>query len=119
MAKKDLEEAWKLYPEDKDLQKYKRLTQEDEEMEERLKKILSNAESLKGKDYIDFIIPVLQQNPTATLSEEDLKKLKDSLFTDKELPLYFNAKGGVKALVHALEANIQALDTVQKLVETD
>ena len=59
LALKDLEEAEKLMPEDKDVIRYKRLTLEDIKQEKVIKKIMSNSELLKGKDYLDFILEFL------------------------------------------------------------
>jgi len=74
LALKDLEEAKKLYPEDKDVEKLTKLTLEDIELDKRVRNIMGNSELLKGKEYIDFILDFLQgkkdeqppaQNPKA------------------------------------------------------
>ena len=59
LALKDLEEAQKLYPEDKDVDKLTKLTVEDIELEKRIRNIMGNSELLKGKEYIDFILDFL------------------------------------------------------------
>ena len=60
LALKDLEEAKKLYPEDKDVEKIHKLTLEDIELEKRIRNIMGNSELLKGKEYLDFILDFLQ-----------------------------------------------------------
>ena len=59
LALKDLEEAEKLFPEDKDVKKFNALTLEDIELEKRVRNIMSNSELLKGKEYIDFLLDFL------------------------------------------------------------
>ena len=60
LALKDLDEAAKLVPGDKDVEKLTKLTKEDIEVEAMIKKIMSNAELLKGKEYLDYILDFLQ-----------------------------------------------------------
>ena len=60
MALRDLEEAKKLFPEDKDVHKLTSLTVEDMELDKRIRNIMGNSELLKGKEYIDFILDFLQ-----------------------------------------------------------
>lgn len=57
---KDLDEAGRLEPGDEQVAKFKKLTQEDIEVEARVRKIMGSAEMLKGKEYIDFILDFLQ-----------------------------------------------------------
>jgi hypothetical protein len=52
----DLKEAALLYPEDKDVEKMRKLTEEDMELEERVKVILANSDALLGKEYLDFFL---------------------------------------------------------------
>ena len=59
-ALKDLDEAMKLCPAEKDPQRLKDLYLEDQELDKRINDIMSNADSLKGKEFIDFIIWYLQ-----------------------------------------------------------
>jgi tetratricopeptide (TPR) repeat protein len=59
LALKDLESAGKLVPGDKDVERYTILTNEDIELEKKIAVIMSNAEALKGKAYIDFILDFL------------------------------------------------------------
>jgi hypothetical protein len=55
LALKDLVEAKKLYPADADVDKLSKLTTEDIEVDQRIRKIMGNSELLKGKEYLDFI----------------------------------------------------------------
>jgi DNA-binding transcriptional MerR regulator len=59
-ALKDLDEAMKLCPAEKDPQRLRDLYLEDQELDKRINDIMSNADSLKGKEFIDFIIGYLQ-----------------------------------------------------------
>ena len=58
-ALKDLVEAEKLIPGDKDVAKLRKLTEEDIELQKRVNSIMSNASLLKGKEYLDFILDFL------------------------------------------------------------
>lgn len=59
LALKDIEEAAKLYPEEQDVEKQRKLTIEDMELDKRVRNIMSNSDLLKGKDYIEFILDFL------------------------------------------------------------
>mmetsp|Transcript_20641 Transcript_20641/g.19632 ORF Transcript_20641/g.19632 Transcript_20641/m.19632 type:complete len:130 (+) Transcript_20641:698-1087(+) len=59
LALKDLESAESLLPGDKDVERFIKLTREDQEYEVRVKTIMSNSELLKGKEYLDFILEFL------------------------------------------------------------
>ena len=59
-AIKDLDEAMKLCPGEKDPTRLKNLYLEDQELDKRINEIMSNADSLKGKEFIDFILEYLQ-----------------------------------------------------------
>jgi len=43
-----------------DAAKWIRLTEQDKEHEEKLASIMANAESLKGKEYIDYLLAFLK-----------------------------------------------------------
>lgn len=58
-AIQDLDEAQKLLPEEKDPKRLKTLYLEDQDLENRINKIMENAEALKGKEYIDFLLSYL------------------------------------------------------------
>jgi hypothetical protein len=48
-----------LLPNESDPERLRKLYEEDKQLEIRIKNILSNAESLKGKDFIDFLLDYL------------------------------------------------------------
>ena len=90
LALKDIEEAEKLEPTDKDALRFKKLTLEDIELERTIKNIMSNAELLKGKEYLDFLLDFLQGKKDGLahavkkfcyheITEEESKKLSDNL----------------------------------------
>lgn len=122
LALKDLEEARKLYPEDKEVEKLVLVTKEDMELEARIRNIMSNSDLLKGKEYLDFLLDFLQgkkdeQTPTFKdgrlclheLGESEAQKLEQTLLTDKDITYYFQAKDGLKVLVDSLHFNQLAL----------
>lgn len=75
LALQDLEEADKLFPGDKDVQRLKALTLEDIEMERRVASIMENADALKGKEWIDFLLKFLQgQNDEQKTGESAKRK---------------------------------------------
>lgn len=133
LALKDIAEAEKLYPEDKDVKKFQAITLEDIELEKRIKNIMSNSEALKGKEYIDFLLDFLQgkkdevqQDPKKErkycvheLVVEESKKLFEALKTDKDVIYYFNVKDGLKVLVDSLNFNCHSLQIIQKILEDE
>jgi len=81
---------------------------------------MGNAELLKGKEYIDFILDFLQgrkdEQPHTVkkfcyyeLTAEAADKLKEILVKDADMIYYFNVKDGFKTLVSSLELNTHAL----------
>ena len=61
LAKKDFEGAKKWQNDDEtDVDKWLRLNEADRLHEEKLKKIMENADSLKGKEYIDYLLAYLR-----------------------------------------------------------
>lgn len=61
MAKDDFEAAQKLQKEgETDAAKWIRLNEQDRVHEEKLASIMANAESLKGKEYIDYLLAFLK-----------------------------------------------------------
>lgn len=89
-ALKDLIEADKLVPGDKDVARLMKLTEEDIELEARITNIMSNSNLLKGKEYLDFILEFLQGKKDEVqhkekkdcyyeLQPEDAVKIKDTL----------------------------------------
>lgn len=58
-AIKDCDNAAALMPKETDPAKLKKQYEEDKLHNEHIAKIMSNAESLKGKDFIDFLLKYL------------------------------------------------------------
>lgn len=76
---------------------------------------MTNADSLKGKEYIDYVLDFLQGKKEAEplkekkncyheLTKEDAEKLKSTL-EDQDMIYYFNIRDGMKSLVESLEFN--------------
>lgn len=59
LAFKDLEQAMKLLPDEKDPAKLIAAYKEDQELEARIAEIMENSQSLKGKQFVDFILEFL------------------------------------------------------------
>lgn len=59
---------------EKDTDKWIALNKADQEHEERLTKIMANAEALKGKDYIDYLLAFLKGKKDTIDAEEQAKK---------------------------------------------
>jgi len=135
-AIRDLDEAAKIYPEEKDPARLKLKYQQDKELEERINAIMANSDSLKGKEFIDFLLDYLQGKgpqpeesadsaagtgksvPKARLpkyckhelKKDEAKKLKGVLSDGGDDMLwYFNAKDGFKVLVASLHFGLEAL----------
>jgi len=63
LAHADFVEAEKLQKEgETDAAKWIKLNAQDQEHEEKLSEIMANAESLKGKEYIDYLLAYLKGN---------------------------------------------------------
>lgn len=133
LALKDLIEAGKLFPGDKDVERLTKLTNEDIELEQRIRKIMGNSELLKGKEYIDFLLDFLQGKKDDApppqqqdqkfcfheLTAEESAKLKGTLSADKDIAYYFNVRNGFKVLVDSLHYNTNALEIIQSLLDND
>lgn len=130
-AIKDCENAAVLMPKETDPTKLLKQYQEDKIHEEHIAKIMSNSESLKGKDFIDFLIKYLmgfthQPEPKPgfrppkycvnELKQEEAKKLLIILKESTELQYYFNAKDGFKTLVDSLHFGSEALSVLEGLL---
>lgn len=90
---------------------------------------MSNAELLKGKEYLDYILDFLQgKKDTETYKEkkfcyhdltaEDTNKLKETL-VDQDIIYYFNLKNGFKTLIDSLKFNLHALPLLQTILDKD
>ena len=105
--------------------------------EEKLKAIMENAESLKGKEYIDYLLAFLKgkkdenAQPAADSKEkkkrknqichheftkEDCKKLT-SILNAEDMVYYFSVSDGMKLLVDSLHISTQSLKLLQDLLE--
>jgi len=99
---------------------------------------MENAEALKGKEYIDFLLQYLQGKDSQPedgekkkvagrqpefckneLKKDEASKLKGILVADADLVLYFNAKDGFKVLVDSLAFGIEALPILSELLPND
>ena len=56
----DLEEAHKLFPNESDPLRLKEKYEADRELEEKINAIMADSDSLKGKEFIDFLLNYLQ-----------------------------------------------------------
>eukprot|EP00347_Sterkiella_histriomuscorum_P021645 403333259 len=130
LALTDLIEAEKLTPGDKDIARFTKLTEEDIEHEQKITNIMSNANLLKGKEYLDFILDFLQGKKDETLpkekkfcyydlQQEDADKIKEILLSDQDMIYYFNVKNGFKTLVDSLSFNTNALAIIQPVLDSD
>jgi hypothetical protein len=92
---------------------------------------MSNSESLKGKDFIDFMFDYfsgkshkpellpgvrLPKNCVNELKADEAAKLLKILKDSEELMYYFNAKDGFKALVDSLNFGCEALTILEALL---
>ena len=129
LALKDLESAGVLFPEDKDVLRFIKLTQEDMEMAQRLASIMQNSATLEGKEYLDFLLDFLSGKTDGEehkekkacyhgLTVEQVQKVGEIL-NSNDLVHYFNAKGGFKCLVEALEYDTAHVKIIQRVLEKD
>lgn len=92
---------------------------------------MSNSESLKGKEFIDFILDYLTgkthkpepkpgfrvpKNCANQLNTDEAKKLVNILKDSTELSYYFNAKDGFKTLVDSLHFSYDAFTVLEALL---
>ena len=138
LAKADFEEAKKWQKDQEtDVDKWLSLNEADRLHEEKLKAIMDNADSLAGKEYIDYLLSFLrgkkddslQQNAAGTkkrrgqicfheFTKEENAKLKKTLAA-ADMVYYFNVQEGLKVLVDSLYITPQALPLVQELLDKD
>ena len=127
----DCQNASEIMPNEKDPARLIAQYKEDKEHEARITKIMSNAGSLKGKEFIDFLFEYMSgrshepekqkgvyypDHCKNELKEEEAKKLKDILKSDEELMYYFNAKDGFKCLVDSLHLGFEGLAILEELL---
>lgn len=127
-AVQDCTHAGKLFPKENDPAKFIKQYQEDKEHEERITKIMANSESLKGKEFLDFMFDYMsgkshqpEQKPGVRLPKNCVNELKADeakkmleILRDEELAYYFNAKGGFKALVDSLFFGPEGLNILEE-----
>ena len=104
MTQKDREQAEKL----------RKTTEEDIEVEKRVAHIMSNAQLLKGKEYLDFILQFLQGKEgdcCHEITKEQTEKMLEAL-SDADVVYYFNEKHGFKTLTASLQYNANALELI-------
>ncbi len=92
---------------------------------------MANSESLKGKEYIDFLLGFLKGHTHTPelkpgqrlpkhchneLKSEEAAKLLDILKDSEELVYYFNCKDGFKVLVDSLYHGVEALKILSTLL---
>lgn len=139
LAKQDFEEAKKIEQEGgTDCEKWLKLNEEDREHHKKINNIMCNADSLKGKEYIDYLIdfltgkkdkkdlaPTEQEKKNSKkrkqicvheISIEESMKLSETLQND-DMVYYFSVKEGLKVLVDSLYISTNALDLIQKVLE--
>lgn len=95
---------------------------------------MSNSESLKGKEFIDFLLDFLtgkthqpelkvgvriQKHCANELKADEAKKLNGILKSAEELVFYFNAKDGFKTLVDSLYYSVAALEILSEVLPTN
>ena len=118
LAKVDFEDA-KRWQNDQetDVDKWLRLNEADRLHEEKLKTIMENADSLKGKEYIDYLLAFLKGKKDESagagtkkrknqicfheFTKEEHSKLKKTLVAE-DMVYYFNVNDGLKVLVDSL-----------------
>jgi len=95
---------------------------------------MANAESLKGKEYIDFLLKFLKSKQQEEgkeeekgrkkreqvcfqeLTKEECQKLSDTLEAE-DMIYYFNVNDGCKVLVDSLYISTTGLKLIQDLLE--
>lgn len=92
---------------------------------------MANSETLKGKDFIDFLLDYmtgkshkpelkpgvrLPKHCVNELKADEVKKLLEILKGSEELALYFNAKDGFKSLVDSLNFGMDALAILEAML---
>jgi len=142
LAKADFIEAKKIQNEgEADAEKWLKFTEEDEEHQNKLNAIMANAEALKGKEYIDYLINFLKgkkddQMPSLTkdqeaankkinrrqvcfheLNADECNKLSKVL-DDEKMVYYFNVNEGFKVLIDSLYFSTSGLKLIKKMIET-
>ena len=134
LAMNDFEEAGRLIPTETDPAKWQALTAKDKEHAEKLTKIMENADSLAGKEYIDYLLLFLKGKKDVDPLKKDAKnkkrkqicfheitqEQKDKLakiLEDSDMVYYFNVQEGCALLVDSLYESTIALGLIQTMLE--
>ena len=136
LAHEDFLEAKKLQKEgETDVDKWMKLNESDREHEEKIGKIMANADSLKGKEYIDYLLAFLKGKKDETAPKQDEKtkkkrtqicfyKFDEEAYTKlseilkvEEMVYYFNVNDGCKVLVDSLYISTNALPLLQTILD--
>lgn len=134
LAMNDFEEAGVLFPAETDPAKFQGLTTKDKEHAERLKTIMENADSLAGKEYIDYLLLFLKGVKDVDPLQKDAKNKKRKqicfheitkeqkeklakILEDSDMVYYFNVQEGCAMLVDSLHESTIALDLIQSVLE--
>jgi len=132
----DLVEAQKLYPEQEGPKKLHKTYEDDWEHEKRVGRIMADADNLKGKEYVDFLLNFLQGKHLAEeeeghlrkgprlpkyckleLNDENATKLRSVLKDQGEdVTLYMNTRDGMKVLCDSLEFNDNGIDILSDVL---
>ena len=110
-----------------DTEKWIKLNEGDRLHEEKISKIMANADSLKGKEYIDYLLAFLKGKKDETAPEQDVKTKKKrtqvcfhtfdeeackkltEVLKSEDMVYYFNVNEGCKVLVDSLYMSTDAL----------
>lgn len=136
MAKEDFEEAKKLQKEgETNAEKWLTLTEADRLHEEKISNIMANAEALKGKEYIDYLLTFLKGKKDGAPNTEEKKNKKKrvpichhriekeeseklaKILEDEDMVYYFNVNDGMKILVDSLYISTEVLPLIQTILE--
>lgn len=138
LAISDFEEARKLQrPDEVDADKWIRLTKEDQAHQEKIAKIMANAGTLRGKEYIDYLLAFLkgkkdEEEPAEEnknkkkrkqvcfheVTPEECKKLTKTL-EDQDMVYYFTVNDGFRIIVDSLYLSTTCLPLLQKQLESN
>jgi hypothetical protein len=87
LAIKDLEDAHKLLPTEADPPKLIAAYKEDYELEKRISKIMENSQTLKGKEFIDFLLNFQQKEVESSVKRKMPKFCQNDLTAENATKL--------------------------------
>ena len=136
LAIEDFKEAEKLQKDgETDAVKWIKLTEEDQLHHTKICEIMANADSLKGKEYLDYLISFLKGDKDEVKPEQDkktVKKRKQVCFHElsadecakltktleaENMVYYFSVNNGFNLLVDSLYFSTVGLTLVENLLE--